>query len=149
MKRVVPLLCLLSAAGIWAFALLAPKEPKLEPLPERLVGTFELIGFDPPKGKTLENPLPPGKEHLFRFVADGAYSMSVMLNEGYEILRVEGIAAVSGDELTLTAVSTNREEDRAPPERFHVEWGEDKTGPFLALRHLDHGYTFRLRRASP
>jgi len=150
MKRVVPILCLVGAAGVWAFAILAPREPEPDPLPERLVGTFQLIRYDAPKGKAVENPLPPGKEHLFRFAADGTYAVSVMINGGYEILRTEGVVTVSGDEMTLTAISTNREEDRVPPERFHVEWGEDeKAGPFLALRHLEQGYTFRLGPVTP
>ena len=51
-----------------------------------------------------------------------------------------------GGTLTLTPISSNRREDRAPAERFHAEWGEDETGPFLALRHADQGYTFRLRQ---
>jgi hypothetical protein len=144
MTRVVTLLCFAGSAAVWAWALLWPKEATLEPLPARFVGEFQLAGIDAPPG--MSNPLPPGKQYVFRFKADGTYSFSVFLNGGYEILRREGVVAVSeSGMLTLTPISSNRREDRAPPERFHAEWGKDDTGPFLALRHADQGYTFRLR----
>ncbi|MFI5402167.1 MAG: hypothetical protein ACHQ1G_04460 [Planctomycetota bacterium] len=146
MKRVVLLLCLAGAAGVWAWALLAPRNVKLEPLPARFVGTYKLAGFDPPPGRTIENPLPPGAGHAFTFRENGTYVFSVLVSSGYEVLRREGVVAVSGSGvLTLDPISTNRREDRAPPEKFHAEWGEDQGGRFLALRHTDLGYTLRLR----
>ncbi len=145
MRRAVPLLCLLGALGVWGWALLAPKDVRLEPLPDRFVGTYRFAGFEPPPGRSMENPLPPGSAHLFTFLADGTYVFSVMVSSGYEILRREGVVSVSEDGvLTLDPISTNRREDRAQAERFHAEWGEDPTGPFLALRHVPIGYTLRL-----
>jgi hypothetical protein len=148
MRWAVLLLSLAAAAGVWAWALFAPKTATLEPLPARFVGVHKFAGFEPPPGKTtMENPLPPGQGHLFDFRADGTYVFSVMVSGGYEILRREGVVSVSGTGvLTLHPISTNRLEDRAPAEQFHAEWGEDKTGPFLALRHAVHGYTLRLTR---
>lgn len=145
MRQVAPILCLAGALGVWAWALYWPKDATLEPLPSRFVGEYQLAGIDTPPGMT--NPLPPGKQYRFRFAADGTYAFSVFLNAGYEILRREGVVTVDeGGTLTLTPISSNRREDRAPAERFHAEWGEDETGPFLALRHADQGYTFRLRQ---
>jgi hypothetical protein len=152
MTRAVPILCLAGAAGVWAWALLWPKEV---PLPSRFVGEYQVAGIETPPG--IANPLPPGKQYVVRFSADGTYSLSVLLNGGYEILRSEGTAALSeGGTLTLTPISENRVRIRAPAEgaerrlldraeRFHAEWGKDDTGRYLALRHAEHGYTFRLR----
>ncbi len=146
MRRALLLLSLLAAAGVWAWALFAPKTATLEPLPARFVGVYRFAGFEPPEGRTMQNPLPPGQAHLFEFRADGTYVFSVMVSSGYEILRREGVVTVgSTGVLTLHPISTNRLEDHASAERFHVEWGEDKAGPFLALRHAQHGYTLRLR----
>jgi hypothetical protein len=144
MSRAMPVLLLAGAAAVWAWAFLWPKDARLEPLPQRFVGEFQLAGIDTPPG--MVNPLPPGKQYRFRFAADGTYSFSVFLNAGYEILRREGVVTVSESGiLTLTPISSNRREDRAPPERFHAEWGQDDSGPFLALRHSERDYTFRLR----
>ncbi len=144
MSRLAPILCLAGAAGVWAWAFYWPKELKLEPLPSRFVGEFQVAGIDTPPG--IANPLPPGKQYRFRFAADGTYAFSVFLNAGYEILRREGVVTVDeSGMLTLTPISSNRREDRAPAERFHAEWGQDETGPFLALRHAEQGFTFRLR----
>jgi hypothetical protein len=146
MKALLSIVCLAGAAGAWAFALYAPKAAKLDPLPERFVGEFRLAGFDPPKGSAMTNPLPPGRAYLFRFSADGTYSFSVLLNGNYEVLRREGIVSV--DEagiMTLTPISSNRREDRSPAQRFHAEWGQDDAGPFLALRDVEAGSTFRLK----
>ncbi len=146
MRWALPLLFLAAAAGVWAWALYAPKTAALEPLPARFVGLHKYAGFEPPPGRTMDNPLPPGQAHLFDFRADGTYVFSVMVSSGYEIMRREGVVTVNPTGvLTLHPISTNRVEDRAPAERFHAEWGEDKTGPFLALRHADHGYTLLLR----
>lgn len=148
MKRALPILCLLGAAGAWAFALFAPKEALLEPLPAEYVGTYDLVAFDPPKGGSTKNPLPIGKGYVFRFEANGTYAVSVMLNVGYEIVRREGTATVDKDGvMTLSTISTNRQEDRAPAERYRAEWVEDDKGRFLALKSVDHGYTFRLKKA--
>lgn len=147
MRWAVLLLCLGGALGVWGWALLVPKDADIEPLPARFVGTYQFAGFEPPPGRTMENPLPPGQAHLFTFLGDGTYVFSVMVSGGYEILRREGVLSVSGSGvLTLDPISTNRREDRASPDRFHAEWGEDQSGPFLALRHAEHGYTLRLRR---
>lgn len=144
--RVVLLLCLAGAGGLWAWALFAPRDAKLEPLPARFVGTYRLAGFDQPPGRTIENPLPRGAGHAYTFREDGTYVFSVLVSGGYEILRREGVVTVSGSGvLTLDRISTNRREDRAPAERFHTEWGEDQGGRFLALRHAELGYTLRLR----
>jgi len=146
MRWAVPFLCLAGAAGLWAWAVLWPKEATLEPLPARFAAVYQFAGFDAPPGRPMENPLPPGQAHLFDFRADGTYAFSVMVSGGHEILRREGVVRVSpGGVLTLTPVSTNRREDRGPPEHFHAEWGEDEGGPFLALRHVQQAYTFRLR----
>lgn len=147
MKRALPILCLVGAAGVWAFALFAPKEARLVPLPERFVGVYDLSGFEPARGGTPDLPLPPGRGHVFRFSAEGTYSLSVMLHNGYEMLRREGTAVVSDEGvMTLTQVSTNRKEDRGPVDRYHAEWGQDEHGPFLALRHVEQGYTLRMRK---
>ncbi|HEX5137254.1 MAG TPA: hypothetical protein VFY93_09795 [Planctomycetota bacterium] len=144
MTRAVTILCLLGAAGVWAWALFAPKTATVAPLPQRFVGAFEVAGIETPPG--MPNPLPPGKQYLFHFTADGTYVLQVFLNGGFEILRREGAIDVGGDGIvTLNRVSSNRREDRAPAERFHASWGQDDTGPFLALRHAEAGYTFRLR----
>jgi hypothetical protein len=145
MKRALPIVCLAAAAGIWAWALLASKEPA-EPLPERFRGQFQLAEFEPPDGRPMPIPLPPGRLHLFTFRADGSYVLSAMASGGFEMARREGLVAV--DErgvLSLTQVSSNRREERAPPDRFRAEWGEDATGRFLSLRHLEQGYTYVLR----
>lgn len=146
MRWAVPLLCLAAAGGVWAWALLAPREVTLEPLPARFVGVYQLAGFDEPPGRPMESPLPPGQAYLFEFRADGTYAFSVMVSGGYEILRREGVVTLSpSGVLTLTPVSTNRRADRGSPEHFHAEWGEDGGGRFLALRHVQQNYTFRLK----
>ena len=146
MRWALPLLCLLGAAGVWGWAIFAPKETELDPLPARFVGTFRFFGFDPPPGRPMENPLPPGFAHLFTFRADGTYLFSVLVSGGYEILREEGMVTAGADGVvTMTKFSRNRREDRTPPQRFRAEWGEDEIGAFLALRHAEAGYTFRLR----
>jgi hypothetical protein len=154
-SRVVTILCLAGAAGVWAWALYWPKEATLEPLPSRFVGEYQVAGIHAPQG--MLNPLPPGKQYVFRFAPEGTYSFSVFLNGGYEILRWEGVVAVSETGImTLTPISKNRVEMRPPPEgsapelldrveRFHAEWGKDDKGPFLALRHADRGITLQLR----
>ena len=144
MNRAVVLLCLVGAAGAWGWALFAPKTATFPPLPERFVGAFEVAGIETPPG--MANPLPPGKQYLFRFAADGTYVLQVFLNGGFEILQREGVIEVGDDGVvTLTRVSSNRREDRAPPEQYHASWGKDDIGPFLALRHAGEGYTYRLR----
>ena len=144
MNRIIAISCFAGAAAALAWAFVWPKEASLEPLPPRFVGEYQIANIETPPG--IGNPLPPGKQYVFRFEADGTYVFSILLNGGYEILRREGVVTVSeGGELTLTRISSNRREDRAPPDRFHAEWGKDDTGPFLALRHVEQGYTFRLR----
>jgi len=144
MSRAVTILCFVGAAAVWGWALFAPKTATAEPLPERFVGAFELAGLETPAG--MPSPLPPGKQYLFHFAADGTYLLQVFLNGGFEILHREGLIAVGDDGVvTLTRVSSNRREDRAAPDRFHASWGKDDKGPFLVLHHADEGYTFRLR----
>ena len=145
MKRAVLLLCLLGAAGIWGWALFAPKHAKLEPLPSRFVGTFRFFAFDPSPAQP-ENPLPEGFVHLFTFREDGTYLLSVLVSGGYEIVREEGVVAANEKGvLTMTRISRNRKEDRAPAQSFKAEWGKDPEGAFLALRHAQQGYTWRMR----
>jgi hypothetical protein len=146
MRKALPfLLCLLGAGGVWAWALLAPKEAKLEPLPARFVGTFRFFAYDPPPDG-MANPLPQGLAHVFVFRPDGTYLLSVLVSSGYEFLRDEGVVtADEGGVLTMTRISRNREENRAAGERYRAEWGEDAEGRFLALRHVPLGYTFRMR----
>jgi len=144
MNRAVTILCFVGAAAVWGWALFWPKTELVAPLPERFVGAFELAKIETPPG--MANPLPPGKQYLFHFGADGTYLLQVFLNGGFEILHLEGRVEVGGDGVvTLTRVSSNRREDRAPPQRFHASWGQDDTGPFLVLRHDEEGYTFQLR----
>jgi hypothetical protein len=146
MRWSLPLLCVLGAAGVWGWAIFAPKEAKLDPLPARFVGTFRLFGYDPPPGREAENPLPMGSAHIFTFRADGTYLLSVLVSGDYEILREEGIVTAGADGVvTMSRISKNRREDRAPPQPFRAEWGKDEIGPFLALRHAEAGYTFRIR----
>jgi hypothetical protein len=144
MKRAVVILCFAGAAAVWAWALAWPKEAVFRPLPERFVGEFQVAGIETPPG--MPSPLPPGKQYVFRFAADGTYTFSIYLNAGYEILRQEGVVEVSDSGVvTFKRVSSNRREDRGEPERYHAEWGKDEKGPFLALRHVTANYTYRLR----
>lgn len=146
MRWALPLLCLLGAAGVWGWAIFSPKEAALEPLPARFAGTFRFFGYDPPPGRPMENPLPPGSAHFFTFREDGTYLVSVLVSGGYEILREEGtVTADANGVVTMTRLSRNRREDRTPPQPFKAEWGKDEVGAFLALRHAEAQYTFRLR----
>jgi hypothetical protein len=141
----IAILCLAGAAGVWAWALFAPKQAEIEPLPARFVGEFRIFAIAPPPGQEIVTPLPPGKEYIYRFAADGTYSFSVMLNGGFEVTREDGYASIDKDGvLTLRQISRNRQEDRAPPVRWHAEWTSDDKGPFLSLRNEMEGYTFRL-----
>lgn len=150
MRWAVPLLCLLGAGGLWAWALFSPKEAKLSPLPTRFAGSYEVVGFDPPKDRGMESPLPAGEEQTYTFREDGTYVVSARVGPGYELRRTQGLVSVDADGvLALTPVSTNLREDRAPAERFHAEWGKDAEGPLLLLRHLAAGFTYRLRPKPP
>ena len=150
MRWALPLLCLLGAAGVWGWALFSPKETKLDPLPARFAGTFRFFGFKAAPNRPMENPLPPGFAHLFTFREDGTYLLSVLVSGGYEIRREEGVVTAGANGiLTMARYSVNRREDPAPRQAYHVEWGEDELGPFLALRHAELGYTYSLRAHKP
>jgi hypothetical protein len=150
MRWALPVLCLLGAGGLWAWAVFAEKAVELEPLPQGLAGRYVLMNFEPPKGQRMMNPLPPGEGYLFTFREDGTYAISVFIHGGHEILRRQGIVTVDATRnLVLKPLSTNLRPDEAPPERYQATWGSDDQGPFVALREAEHGYTLHLRQAPP
>jgi len=146
MRWVIPLFCVAAIAAIWGWAAYAPKDPP--PLPERFRGRFQVVNFEPPEGLPMESPVAFSQQHYYTFREDGSYVLSVLVANGYEMLRREGVVSV--DErgiLSLAQVSTNRREDRQPVDRFRAEWGQEQDMPVLSLRHADRGYTLVLQAA--
>ena len=137
--KAVAALCLLGAAGIWAWALLWPKPP--EPLPDTYVGTFVQSGFEPPIDKagervSMPNPYPPGQTRRWIFRADGTYTMSVVVIGGFEMMRHEGTIRYSEQDglIEMRQLSENLKRSEEPLRfRYAPRWGQDNQGRFLLL----------------
>jgi len=145
MKFAALIVLLLAIAGLWIWADSARVE--LDPLPERLCGTYQVYRFEPLEGVTMANPLLAGQRHRYTFRADGTYRISILVSGGYEMLRSEGMAILDHKQvLALHRLSQNRRESREAPELFGTWWGQDEEGAFLLLRHVEQGHSLYLRR---
>jgi hypothetical protein len=136
-------LCLLGIAGLWAWAVLAPK--RLPPLPPEFLREFKLFRFEPPGDTPMTNPFDMGQEQRFRFSAEGSYLVQFLVAAGYEMVRWQGTALLEGDTLVLRQVSVNGAEEAAPEMRFRWEWRADQEGEFLVLAAEPEGYRLYLR----
>ena len=145
MKIVALIVCALAIAGLWFWAVTTRVE--LTPLPERFCGKFQVFRFEPPEGVSMANPLLADQRRRYEFRADGTYRMTVLVSGDYEMLRAEGLAGLDRQQvLSLRRLSLNRREMPAETERFGTRWGQDETGAFLLLRHVEQGHSFYLRR---
>ena len=145
MKVAALLLLLLATAGLWFWADSARVE--LDPLPERLCGTFQVYRYEPPPGVNMANPLLASQRHRYTFRADGTYRISIMVSGGYEMLRSDGMAILDHKQvLALHRLSENRRKSPGEPELYGTWWGQDKDGPYLLLRHVEQGHSLYLRR---
>ena len=145
MKAAALVVFVLAIAGVWIWAGSARVE--LEPLPDRLCGTFQVFRFEPPEGVMMANPLLAGQRHRYTFRADGTYRVTILVSGGYEMLRSEGRAILDRKQvLALHRLSQNRRESPGEPEFFGTWWGQDEEGAFLLLRHVEQGHSLYLRR---
>ena len=143
MKKVIVLVCLLGSAGLWGWALFTHKAPPT--LDARYCGKFRLYRFEPPEGVTMPNPVPAGQTHFYEFRADGSYTLSIVVSEGYEMLSRSGLVTEENGILTLTQLAMNRRAAREDPVRWRTRWGQDEGGRFLELVHEREGYSYFLR----
>jgi len=138
--RWVFVVALAGLAGVWAFALFAPKDPVAPP--ERFCGRFVIVDYRQ-TGESEAPPFPPGQERRLFLREDGSYLLSVLVTGGKELFRQEGSFSVSNDDaLTLHRVSENRHESPAE-DRFVARW----EGDVLVLRNEEQGYEFHLRKS--
>jgi hypothetical protein len=145
MKVAGLIVCVVAIAGLWFWAVTSRAE--LDPLPERLCGTFQVYRFEPPEGVNMANPLLSGQTHRYEFRANGTYRMSILVSGGYEMLRSEGIASLDRKQvLSLRRLSQNRRENPEDVEHLGTWWGQDEEGDFLLLRHVENGHSLYLRR---
>jgi hypothetical protein len=145
MRFVALVLILLATAGLWFWAITTRVEPT--PLPERFCGTFQVFRFEPPEGVIMPNPLHADQRQRYEFRPDGTYRLTIRVSGDHEMLRSEGMARLDGHQvLTLRRLSLNRRRLESEPERFGTRWGQDETGPYLLLRHVEQGHSFYLRR---
>ena len=144
MKIVALIVCVLAIAGLWFWAVTTRVE--LTPLPDRFCGTFQVFRFEPPEGVTMANPLQADQRQRYEFRADGTYRLTILVSGDYEMLRSEGMASLDRHQvLTLRRLSLNRRQLPSEPERFGARWGQDDTGAYLLLRHVEQGHSFYLR----
>ena len=130
--------CVAGAAGLWIWALFGPV-PDPPKIPDRWVGRFAIVGFEPPIDKNgdrvpANNPFPPGQTRIFHFRADGTYLLTVGVSGGYEMMRQEGTLEVLADDvLLMTQYSENRTKPKQalPPFRWKATWTRDGNGRLL------------------
>jgi hypothetical protein len=145
MKVAALIVLLLATAGIWIWA--DSVRVELDPLPERLCGTFQVYRYEPAEGVRMANPFLAGQHHRYTFRADGTYLVRTMVSGGYEMLRSEGTATLDHKQvLALHQLSVNRRKSPAEPELFGTWWGQDEEGAYLLLRHVEQGHSLYLRR---
>jgi hypothetical protein len=146
-SRILLLILLLAIAAVWAWAFAWPKP--IPPLPGAYRGSYQLFRFEPPPGVGMNNPYPAGQERRFTFREDGTFPISVILSEGYEMMRQEGVIEVEEpDRVTLTQISENRKEIPHIVRKFHAKWGQDKKGRFLLFTGDPEPYQLYFRPES-
>jgi hypothetical protein len=136
-------LCLLGIAGLWGWALFAPK--RLPPLPAAIAREFKLDHFEPPGDRPVTNPFEMGTEQRFRFAAEGSYLIQFLVAGGHEMVRWQGTVIQEGNTLVLRQVSVNGEPEPAPDMRFRYEWRADPEGEVLVFAADPDGYRLYLR----
>ena len=144
--RAVVAVCLLGAAGLWAWAFLWPKQPA--PFPAEYAGEYRLAQFQSPKGVPMVNPYPRSQRIHYFLRKDGSYLISARLRSGHELNRYEGVVTMDDEGvITLTQVSRNRLAESKPPQRYGMRWhvftGDDPAR-VLVLTHAEEGYELYL-----
>jgi len=131
---------LLASGALWAFAFFWPKPAP--GLPERFVGTWEVVRYEPPPDTRAANPLKPGERIRWEFDANGAYCQRILVGD-YEIKRDEGVAEARDDLLVVRRVSQDRQHAPAPEIPWRTQWD----GDHLVLTSIASGDSYWLARA--
>ena len=150
--KALALACLLAAAGLWSWALLAPTEEHV--LPADLAGRYKLFRYEPGTGGSKTNPFPPDQIRIYTLREDATYLIQILVAGDSEMSRSEGLLLFpESGRVEFRQISSNRVLDRASDsadattrdQHYGYAIRRLQEGPVLVLTHAKQGYELYLR----